>query len=77
MARLLGADFVHSVTREFVASCHIPMLIMPGNEVAHPAAVAEEMLRLAPRGEYLKFWKGAGCDYSVPAIRDFLKRNTP
>lgn len=76
-ARLFGADFVHSVSREFVAGCQVPMLIMPGNEVAHPMAVAEEMIRLAPRGEYLKFWKGEGRDYSVPAIRDFLKRNTP
>jgi len=76
-ARLFGADFVHSVSREFVASCMIPMLIMPGHEVAHPQAVAEDMLRLAPRGEYLKYWSGEGRAYSVPAIRDFLKRHTP
>jgi len=76
-ARLFGSEFVHSVSRDFVAGCDIPMLIMPGNETAHPAAVAEQLLQLAPRGEYLKFWKGEGRDYSVPAIRDFLRRHTP
>ena len=75
--RLFSTEFVHSVTRAFVASCRIPMLIMPGDEVAHPRAVAEELLHLAPRGEYLKYWKGEGRDYSVPAIRDFLLRNNP
>jgi pimeloyl-ACP methyl ester carboxylesterase len=75
-ARLFGSDFVHSVSKDFVAGCAVPMLIMPGNEVAHPTSVAEELLRLAPRGEYLKFWKGEGRDYSVLAIRDFFKRHT-
>ena len=75
--RLFAADFVHSVSRQFISACHIPMLIMPGNEPAHPAAIAEELLHLAPRGEYLKFWKGEGRDYSIPAIRDFLLRHNP
>ena len=72
--RLFDADFVHAVTPEFVASCLTPMLVMPGNEVAHPASVAEQLLALAPRAEYLKFWKGEGRAYSVPTIRDFFKR---
>jgi pimeloyl-ACP methyl ester carboxylesterase len=74
---LLGADFVHSVSRDFVKDCKTPMLIMPGDELAHPRLVAEELLQLAPRGEYLKFWKGEGRDYSVPVIRDFLLRHNP
>jgi hypothetical protein len=75
--RLFSSEFVHSVSRQFVKDCRIPMLIMPGNETAHPAPVAEELLHLAPRGEYLKFWKSEGRDYSVPAIRDFLLRHNP
>ncbi len=74
---LFGSEFVHSVSRDFVKACKIPMLIMPGNETAHPAPVAEELLQLAPRGEYLKFWKGEGREYSVPTIRDFLLRHNP
>jgi pimeloyl-ACP methyl ester carboxylesterase len=77
-ANLFGSEFVHSVTREFVASCRTPMLIMPGDEVAHPLSISREMLDLAPLAEYLKHWKGHGArDYSVPVIRDFLLRHTP
>jgi pimeloyl-ACP methyl ester carboxylesterase len=76
-ARLFDREFVHSVTREFVAGCQTPMLLMPGNDTAHPGAISDEVLRLAPRIEYLKQWKNAGKAYSVPVTRDFLRRNTP
>jgi pimeloyl-ACP methyl ester carboxylesterase len=76
-ARLFDREFVHSVTREFAAGCQIPMLLMPGNDTAHPSAISDEVLRLAPRIEYLKQWKNAGKAYSVPVTRDFLRRNTP
>ena len=76
-ARLFDREFVHSVTREFVAGCQTPMLLLPGNDTAHPGAVSDEVLRLAPRIEYLKQWKNEGKAYSVPVTRDFLRRNTP
>ena len=76
-ARLFDREFVHSVTREFVAGCQTPMLLMPGDDTAHPAAISDEVLRLAPRIEYLKQWKNEGKAYSVPVTRDFLRRNTP
>jgi len=75
--RMFTAEFVHSVTREFVASCVTPMLLMPGNDTAHPAAISDEVLRLAPRIEYLKVWKNEGRAYSAACTRDFLRRNTP
>ena len=75
--RLLSSEFVHAVSREFVSACDTPMLVMPGDEVAHPAAIAEEILRRASRAEYLKFWRGQGREYSVSVIRDFFRRHTP
>jgi len=75
--RMFTPEFVHSVTREFVAGCETPMLLMPGNDTAHPGAISDEVLQLAPRIEYLKQWKNAGKAYSVPVTRDFLARNTP
>jgi pimeloyl-ACP methyl ester carboxylesterase len=75
--RLLGSEFVHAVSREFVAQCYTPMLVLPGNETAHPAAISEEILQLAPRAEYVKFWRGEGRDYSVSVTRDFFRRHTP
>ena len=52
------------------------MLLMPGNDTAHPAAISDEVLRLAPQIEYLKVWKGEGRAYSALCTRDFLLRNT-
>src|SRR5262249_24363642 len=75
--RMFSLEFVHSVTREFVAGCRTPMLLLPGNDTAHPASISDEVLRLAPRIEYLKVWKGDGIAYSALCTRDFLKRNTP
>ena len=76
--RLFAPEFVHSVSREFVAGCATPMLIMPGNDLAHPAAISEELVRLAPRAEMLKNWKGEGrSPYAARCARDFLLRNTP
>ena len=76
--RLFEPEFVHSVTRELVAGCAIPMLVMPGNDVAHPAAISDELVRLAPRAEVLKYWKGEGrSSYAARCARDFLLRNTP
>jgi pimeloyl-ACP methyl ester carboxylesterase len=75
--RMFTPEFVHSVTREFVAGCQTPMLLLPGNDTAHPAATSDEVLRLAPRIEYLKVWKGEGRAYSALCVRDFLRRSTP
>jgi hypothetical protein len=53
------------------------MLLMPGSDLAHPAAISDEVSRLAPRIEYLKWWKNEGRKYSALVARDFLKRNAP
>jgi pimeloyl-ACP methyl ester carboxylesterase len=76
-SRMFETEFVHSVTREFVAGCRTPMLLMPGTDTAHPAAISDEVLRLAPNIEYLKVWKNEGRAYSALCTRDFLRRNTP
>jgi hypothetical protein len=57
--RMFTPEFVHSVTREFVAQCKTQMLLLPGSDMAHPASTSDEILRLAPRIEYLKFWRHA------------------
>ena len=75
--RMFTPEFVHAVTREFVAQCTTQMLLMPGSDLAHPASISDEILRLAPRIEYLKFWRNEGRQYSALVARDFLRRNTP
>ena len=74
---LYNTDFVFSVTREFVAKCDIPMLVLPGTDLPHPTAIGLELAQLAPRGEMVKRWRGPeNREYSALAVRDFLLRNT-
>jgi pimeloyl-ACP methyl ester carboxylesterase len=53
-----NADFVFTVTRDFVRNCQTPVLILPDDIPAHPYAVAMEAAMLAPRAEVSMFpWK--------------------
>ena len=45
------ADFVFTVTREFVRSCPTPTLVLPDDIPPHPYAVAMEIVSLAPNAE--------------------------
>ena len=52
------ADFVFTVTRDFVRSCQTPILVLPDDVPAHPYAVAMETVRLAPKAEVSLYpWK--------------------
>src|SRR5213079_2517011 len=42
------ADFVYTVTRDFVRNCQTPILVLPDDVPAHPYAVAMETVHLAP-----------------------------
>ena len=44
--RMFGGDFIFSVTREFVRDCAIPTLLMPGDDVVHPAEVSADLARM-------------------------------
>src|SRR5262249_46562073 len=45
------ADFVFTVTRDFVRACQTPILVLPDDVPAHPYTVAMEVVRLAPKAE--------------------------
>ena len=52
------ADFVFTVTRDFVRNCQTPVLVMPDDIPPHPYAVAMESAMLAPKAEVTMFpWK--------------------
>jgi pimeloyl-ACP methyl ester carboxylesterase len=75
---LYTADFVHSVSREFVASCPTPMLVLAGNDEPHPFALSEELARLAPNAEFIPEWKsGALLTAAIDRIRAFLHAHVP
>jgi pimeloyl-ACP methyl ester carboxylesterase len=50
-------EFVFSVDRDFVRSCQTPMLVLPGNDRAHPHEIGVEVAELAPNAEMVDPWK--------------------
>ncbi len=76
-ARMYGGDFVFSVSREAVAACPVPLLVLRGNDVYHPAATSEEIVRLAPRAELVHDWKtGEHLPLAVARVRQFLSQHS-
>jgi pimeloyl-ACP methyl ester carboxylesterase len=53
-----NADFVFTVTRDFVRDCQTPILVLPDDVPAHPYAVAMESALLAPNAQVSLYpWK--------------------
>jgi len=75
-----NADFVFTVTRDFVRTCQTPVLILPDDIPAHPYAVAMEAAMLAPKAEVSMFpWKEPRerIPLAVRQIRSFLRAHLP
>ena len=74
------ADFVFTVTRDFVRSCQTPLLVLPDDVPGHPYAVAMETVRLAPNAEVSIYpWKEPRdlVPQAVRHVRDFLRVHQP
>jgi len=70
------ADFVFTVSRDFVRSIRTPLLIAPDDVPAHPYKVAMEVASLAPHAEVTIYpWKDSQehIDQVVEHARRFLK----
>lgn len=75
-----NADFVFTVTRDFVRSCTTPILVLPDDIAAHPYAVAMESARLAPNAQVSLYpWKEPKelVPLAVRHIRTFLRAHRP
>jgi pimeloyl-ACP methyl ester carboxylesterase len=75
-----NADFVFTVTRDFVRACRTPILVLPDDVPAHPYAVAMETVRLAPNAEASLYpWKDAPerIEQAVRHVRTFLRTHQP
>ena len=61
------ADFVYTVTRDFVRSCQTPILVLPDDVPGHPYAVAMETVHLAPNAQVRFRWRCAiSAHFSAP-----------
>jgi pimeloyl-ACP methyl ester carboxylesterase len=70
------ADFVFTVSRDFVRSIQTPLLVAPDDVPAHPYKVAMEVASLAPKAEVTIYpWKDSPehIDEVVEHARRFLK----
>jgi pimeloyl-ACP methyl ester carboxylesterase len=73
-----GGDFAYSVGRDFVRSCKTPSLLLPGDDIPHPACTSDELKALLPGLEVIYPWKGpAHLDAQLHGVRAFLARHTP
>ena len=75
-----NADFVFTVTRDFVRACPTPILVLPDDVPAHPYAVAMETVRLSPNAEVSIYpWKETQDQLrqAVQHIRRFLHAHQP
>jgi pimeloyl-ACP methyl ester carboxylesterase len=75
-----NADFVFTVTRDFVRQCQTPVLVLPDDVPSHPLAVAMECAMLAPKAEVSIYpWKEPKerIPLAVRQIRSFLRAHRP
>ena len=74
------ADFVYSVTRDFVSTVETPILVLPDDVPAHPYAVAMETVRLAKNAQVTLYpWKDTPdkIPLAVRHVRTFLRAYRP
>ena len=75
-----NADFVFTVTRDFVRSCQTPVLTLPDDSEGHPYAVLMEAAMLAPKSEVSLYpWKEPKerIPLAVRHVRTFLRAHRP
>lgn len=71
-------DFVFSVDRDFVRRCTTPCLVLPGDDIPHPAVTGAELAALLPNREHLKDWKGpTHLEAQKQVVLAFLEKHTP
>jgi len=75
-----NADFVYTVTRDFVRNCQTPILVLPDDVPGHPYAVAMESVHLAPNAQVSLYpWKASKdqIPLAVRHVRTFLRAHRP
>jgi pimeloyl-ACP methyl ester carboxylesterase len=76
--KMRAGEFVLSVSREDIAACKTPLMVLPGIDLVHPAAIGHEIARLAPNAEFLEPWKEPSelLPATIARIREFLQKHT-
>ena len=74
------ADFVYTVSHDFVRQCQTPVLVLPDDVPGHPYVVAMESVYLAPNAQVTLYpWKAnpKQTQIALRHVRGFLRENRP
>lgn len=75
---MYGGEFLFNVSREFVARCATPLLVLLGNDMYHPAEISREIVALAPQATLIEHWKEPEHHAAAQAaVERFLAHHTP
>lgn len=75
---MYGGDFLFNVSREFVASCTTPLLVLLGNDMYHPEATSRDIVALAKNATLIERWKEPEHQATAKAaVERFLAQHTP
>ena len=76
-ANMFDQPFLYNVSRDFVAACQTPLLVLMGSDPYHPETISREIARLAPNARLVEQWKDAADDGTVATVVAFLEAHTP
>ena len=76
-ANMFDQPFLYNTSREFVAACQTPLLVLMGDDPYHPQVISREIAELAPNARLVEQWKDAAADGTVDTAVAFLKEHTP
>ena len=75
---MYGGDFLFNVSRDFVAECRTPLLVLCGNDLYHPEETSREIAALSPNAQFIEHWKEPEHQAAAQsAVVEFLAANTP
>jgi pimeloyl-ACP methyl ester carboxylesterase len=75
---LFDPGFVFAVSREFLRTIRTPMLLLDGNDRAHPKGISVEVASLLPNVERIERWRDPEVVPEVTErMRRFLQAHTP
>jgi pimeloyl-ACP methyl ester carboxylesterase len=75
---LFDPGFVFSVSRDFLRTVQTPLLLLYGNDRAHPHGISVEVAGLLPNVEQIERWRDAEVAPEVTQrMRHFLRSHTP
>ena len=72
-SHMYDGDFMFNATREDVAACPVPLLVMMGDDLYHPQSVSRDIASIAPDVLFVEQWKEPSVlDETNRTIREFL-----